>query len=254
VASPQTRDATSLVGTARRITVLTGAGVSTDSGIPDYRGRNGLWTRDPGAQRYVDFGRYRDDSALRRESWQRRVAHPALSAEPNAAHLALASLYRDGRLHTLLTQNVDDLHQKSGVPDTLVIQLHGTMHRTECLGCAERRPMAEALDRVRGGEPDPCCRTCGGILKSATVFFGQPLDAALLARAAESACDCDLFMAVGTSLQVQPVASLVGMAAREGVPVVIVNDAPTPYDEIAAAVVREPIGLALPRLVNSRHS
>ena len=234
---------------ARRITVLTGAGVSTDSGIPDYRGPDGLWTRDPDAARFVDFDRYRRDPVLRRESWQRRIAHPALHARPNAAHHALTMLYRQGRMRALLTQNIDDLHQKAGVPDAAVLQLHGAMRDTECLDCGARRPMAAAVARVRAGDADPRCLVCGGILKSATVFFGQPLDAALLGRAIEAACDCDLFLAVGSSLQVQPVASLVGMAAREGIPVVIVNRTPTPYDHLAASVVRASIGEALPALL-----
>lgn len=245
----QARDARALLVPARRITVLTGAGVSTDSGIPDYRGPNGLWTRNPDAARFVDFDRYRRDPQLRRESWQRRIAHPARNAQPNAAHHALAELHHSGRLRTLLTQNIDDLHQKAGVPDSAVVQLHGAMRDTECLDCADRRPMDEAVARVLAGEADPRCLRCGGILKSATVFFGQPLDAGLLGRAVEAACDCDLFLAVGTSLQVQPVASLVAMAAREGIPVVILNRTPTPYDGVAASVVRASISEALPRLL-----
>jgi NAD-dependent deacetylase len=244
-----TADARALLVPARRITVLTGAGVSTDSGIPDYRGPNGVWTREPGAQRYVDLDLYRHDEVLRRESWRRRAAHPAFTAVPNAAHRALASLHHQGRLRALLTQNVDGLHQRAGVPDDHVVQLHGSIGQTECLGCGERRPMAESLARVHAGEDDPRCVRCGGILKSATVFFGQPLDTQILRRAVEAACDCDLFLAVGTSLSVQPVASLVGMAAREGIPVVIVNNTATPYDEVAAALVRDPIGETLPRLL-----
>jgi NAD-dependent deacetylase len=244
-----TADARALLVPARRITVLTGAGVSTDSGIPDYRGPNGLWTREPGAQRFVDLDLYRHDEALRRESWRRRAVHPAFTAVPNAAHRALASLHQQGRLRALLTQNVDGLHQRAGVPDDHVVQLHGSIGQTECLGCGERRPMADALARVRAGDDDPRCARCGGILKSATVFFGQPLDMQILGRAVEAACDCDLFLAVGTSLSVQPVASLVGMAARDGIPVVIVNNTATPYDGVAAALVRDPIGETLPRLL-----
>jgi NAD-dependent deacetylase len=242
--------ANDLVAAARRITVLTGAGVSTDSGIPDFRGPDGLWTRNPDAQRYVDFDRYRGDPDVRRESWRRRAAHPALNAEPNAAHRALAGLHEQGRLRGLLTQNIDGLHQRAGVPE--VIELHGSIRDTECLDCGERRPMSEALARVHAGEADPACSTCGGMLKSGTVFFGQPLDPDVLGRAVEAARDCDLFLAVGTSLSVQPVASLTALAARHRVPVVIVNASPTPYDDIAAAVVREPIGDVLPRLLAKR--
>jgi NAD-dependent deacetylase len=238
-----------LVVAARRITVLTGAGVSTDSGIPDFRGPNGLWTRDPDAQRYVDLDRYRSDPDVRRESWRRRAAHPALGAEPNAAHRAIAALREQGRLRALLTQNIDGLHQRAGVPD--VLELHGSIRETECLGCGARGPMREALTRVRAGEADPDCRRCGGVLKSGTVFFGQALDTAVLERAVAATRDCDLFLTVGTSLSVQPVASLTGLAAAREVPVVIVNASPTPYDDLAAAVVREPIGEVLPRLLTA---
>lgn len=241
-----------LVAQARRITVLTGAGVSTDSGIPDFRGPDGLWTRNPDAQRYVDFHRYRTDPDVRRESWRRRAAHPALSAEPNAAHRALAGLHEQGRLRGLLTQNIDGLHQRAGVPDDMVVEVHGSIRDTECLGCGERRPMGEALARVHGGETDPPCETCGGLLKSGTVFFGQPLNPDVLGRAVAATRDCDLFLAVGTSLSVQPVASLPGLAAGQGIPVVIVNASPTPYDDIAAAVVRDPIGEVLPQLLANR--
>jgi len=246
--------ATNLLATARRVTVLTGAGVSTDSGIPDFRGPNGVWTRNPDAQRYVDFDLYRRDAEVRQESWRRRAAHPALSAEPNAAHHAIAGLYEQGRLRALLTQNIDGLHQRAGVPDGLVVEVHGSIGDTECLGCGERRPMGEALARVHAGEVDPDCDACGGLLKSGTVFFGQPLDATVFGRAVEAARDCDLFLAVGTSLAVQPVASLTGLAAATGAPVVIVNASPTPYDDVAAAVVREPIGDVLPKLLASPFS
>ena len=241
--------ATALLANAGRVTVLTGAGVSTDSGIPDFRGPDGLWTRNPDAQRYVDFDLYRRDADVRRESWRRRAAHPALIASPNAAHRAVAGLYEQGRLRALLTQNIDGLHQRAGVPDERVVEVHGSIRDTECLDCGERRPMSEALARVHAGEADPECSDCGGMLKSGTVFFGQPLDATVLRRAVDAARDCDLFLAVGTSLSVQPVASLTGLAASHGAPVVIVNASPTPYDELAAAVIREPIGTVLPQLL-----
>ena len=238
-----------LLARAQRMTVLTGAGVSTDSGIPDFRGPDGLWTRNPDAQRYVDFDLYRRDPDVRRESWRRRAAHPALTAEPNAAHRALAGLHEQGRLRALLTQNIDGLHQRAGLPDEAVVEVHGSIRDSECLGCGERRPMSEALSRVHAGEVDPDCRSCGGLLKSGTVFFGQPLNPEVLGRAVDASRDCDLFLAVGTSLSVQPVASLTRLAATRGVPVIIVNASPTPYDEVAAAVVREPIGEVLPQLL-----
>jgi NAD-dependent deacetylase len=238
-----------LAGAARRLCVLTGAGISTDSGIPDFRGPSGVWTRDPSGPRYLDFRAYMNDPDVRAESWRRRALHPAFAAEPNAAHRALAQLHALGRLPVVLTQNIDGLHQRGGVPRESVIELHGTLYETECLGCPDRRPMDEALARVRGGETDPPCRQCGGVLKSATVFFGQPLDPVALKRAALAVRDCDLFLAIGTTLAVQPVAGLVPMAHRAGIPVVIINAQPTPYDDLAQAVVREPIGQALPALV-----
>jgi NAD-dependent deacetylase len=241
-----------LLDDAERVTVLTGAGVSTDSGIPDYRGANGLWRTNPEAVRLVDFHAYRSDAALRIESWRRRAQHPAWTARPNAAHEALASLHDQGRLRSLLTQNVDGLHQQAGVPAEVVVELHGTIRDTECLQCSDRRPMRDALERVRAGETDPVCRTCGGILKSATVFFGQPLDAGLLARAVTAVADCDVFLVLGSSLTVQPVAGLVLVAVRGGVPVVIVNADPTPYDQIATHVIRAPIGAVLPELLRCR--
>jgi NAD-dependent deacetylase len=198
------QDVAALVGAARRITVLTGAGVSTESGIPDFRGPNGLWTTQPESRRLFSLAAYRDDPALRVESWRRRAEHPAWRAKPNAAHRALAELQRQGRLRALLTQNIDGLHQAAGTDPALVVELHGTLTRTVCLTCGALGDMADALRRVRAGEPDPPCLVCGGVLKSATISFGQPLDPDVLRRAREAAVDCDLMLAAGTSLAVQP--------------------------------------------------
>lgn len=242
------RRAVELVDSAQRICVLTGAGISTDSGIPDFRGPDGIWTRDPGAARSVDLAAYRGDRQLRIQSWQRRVAHPALRAQPNDAHRALVGMHRQGRLPLLLTQNIDGLHQRAGFPVDAVIELHGTMHSTDCLGCGQRRPMGEAIARVLAGDPDPACADCGGVLKSATVFFGQPLDQADFARAVQATRSCDLFIAIGTSLLVHPVAGLVSTARDADIPIVIVNAQPTPYDPIAAVVVDAPIAIAVPAL------
>jgi NAD-dependent deacetylase len=233
---------------ARRITVLSGAGISTDSGIPDFRGPNGLWTRDPSAEKMSTFADYRDDPAVRRRSWQARLAHPAWTAEPNAAHQALVTLERAGRLVTLVTQNIDGLHQRAG--SRSVLEIHGTMHETECLSCDDRRPMREALDRVAAGSPDPECLVCGGILKSATISFGQPLDVDVLTAARDAVLASDLMLAVGSSLSVQPAAGLVGLAAQAGATVVICNASETPYDGLAAIVLRGPLGEVLPALVS----
>lgn len=233
---------------ARRVTVLTGAGISTDSGIPDFRGPQGVWTLDPDAERLATLSAYLADPDVRRRAWLvRRDTAP--DARPNAGHAALVDLERQGRLRALLTQNVDGLHQAAGSSPRLVLELHGTVHEVECLGCGARTTMAEALARVAAGEPDPGCRGCGGILKSATVSFGQALDPAVLAAAAEAAGDCDVFLAVGTSLTVHPAAGLTDRAAAAGARVVVVNAEPTPYDELADLVVREPIGTSLPRLL-----
>jgi NAD-dependent protein deacetylase/lipoamidase len=241
-------DGVAVMSEAKRIVVLSGAGVSTESGIPDFRGPNGLWTRDPSAERMSSFADYRDDPEVRRRSWQSRLAHPAWTAEPNAAHQALVSLERSGRLVALVTQNIDGLHQRAG--SASVLELHGTMHETVCLTCADRRPMRAALDRVAAGEEDPPCEVCGGILKSATISFGQPLDTDVLMAARDAVLSCDLMLAVGSSLSVQPAAGLVGLAAQAGATVLICNASETPYDGLAAVVLRGSLGEVLPALVS----
>ena len=241
--------AADLLARARWVTVLSGAGVSTDSGIPDFRGPQGVWTKNPAAERLATFQAYRDDPEVRRESWRQRAAHPVWSARPGPAHTALVDLERSGRLRALLTQNIDELHQAAGSSPDLVVELHGTMHHTECLACGARAPMTEALERVAAGEEDPPCPRCGGVLKSATISFGQNLDAGVLARARQAAVDTDVLLAVGTSLGVHPAAGLVDLAAMAGAAVVIVNAEPTPYDDVAAVVLRGGVGEILPRLV-----
>lgn len=241
-------DGLAVVAGAERITVLSGAGISTDSGIPDFRGPNGLWTRNPNAERLFDFSAYREDPEVRRVSWRTRLTHPVWEAEPNDAHRALVKLERAGRLVSVVTQNIDGLHQRAG--STAVLELHGTMHETVCLQCNEYRPMSEALERVAAGNPDPTCRVCGGVLKSATISFGQPLDTRVLTAAREAVLSSDLLLAVGSSLSVQPAAGLVGLAAKAGATVVICNASETPYDALASVVLRDPIGQVLPALVS----
>jgi NAD-dependent deacetylase len=236
---------------ARRVTVLTGAGISTDSGIPDFRGPQGVWTRDPEAEKLSTLQYYVADPEIRRRAWQERLRHPAWTARPNAAHAALVDLERQGRLRALLTQNIDGLHQAAGSSPDLVLELHGTVHEVACLSCGDRTTMRSALDRVEAGEPDPSCLECGGILKSATISFGQALDPTVIGAAADAAADCDVFLAVGTSLTVYPAAGLTDLAAGAGARIVVVNAEPTLYDDLADLVVREPIGVALPRLVAS---
>jgi NAD-dependent deacetylase len=238
-----------LLRDATAITVLTGAGISTDSGIPDYRGPNGIWTRNPEAARMSTLQDYVADPAVRQRAWQSRKAHPAWQAEPNDAHRALADLEKSGRLLALLTQNIDELHQRAGSSRDKVVELHGTIWWAECLTCGVRTPMADELARVSDDEPDPACTLCGGILKSATISFGQPLDSRVLERAWRASRDCDLFLAVGTSLTVHPAAGLCEVAVDAGATLVVINAEPTPYDDLARAVLREPIGEILPALV-----
>ncbi|MEU6929581.1 Sir2 family NAD-dependent protein deacetylase [Streptomyces sp. NPDC046385] len=231
------------------VAILSGAGISTDSGIPDYRGPDGLWRRDPEAERLVTYGPYMADPEIRRRSWRMRLDGPVLRAEPNVAHHAIAAFEKSGHALRVVTQNVDGLHQAAGVPERKVLELHGSARSVVCTACHARSSMAEALERVRGGEDDPACLVCGGILKSATVMFGQRLDPKVLGDAMSVAKAAEVFLAVGTSLQVQPAASLAGIAAEHGARLIIVNAEPTPYDPLADEVVREPIGTALPALL-----
>lgn len=231
------------------VALLSGAGVSTDSGIPDYRGPNGLWRRDPEAEKLVTYEYYMGDPDIRRRSWQMRRKNRALAAEPNAAHRAVAELERSGVPVRVITQNVDGLHQLAGMSARKVLELHGTVRGVVCTDCRARSPMEDALARVEAGEEDPPCLVCGGILKSATVMFGERLDPVVLGDALAISKACTVFIAVGTSLQVQPAAGLAGVAADHGARLVIVNAEPTPYDEIADEIIREPIGTALPALL-----
>jgi NAD-dependent deacetylase len=238
-----------LIAEAERIVALTGAGISTESGIPDFRGPQGVWTRNPSAQKLVTIQSYLASAEVRRAAWQERLRHPAWQARPNAAHRALVELERTGKLAALITQNIDELHQQAGSSADIVVELHGTIHQTVCLQCSDRRPMRETLARVESGEMDPPCRLCGGILKSATISFGQALDPQVLARAQSAAESCDLLLAAGTSLSVHPAAGLVGIAADAGAKVIICNAEPTPYDHLAAEVLRGPLGTVLPSLL-----
>ena len=237
------------VQAARRITVLTGAGISTESGIPDFRGPQGVWTKDPSAARLFTLQNYVADRDVRLRAWRGRRDHPAWAAEPNDGHRALVVLERAGRLRAVVTQNIDGLHLRAGHDPGRVIEIHGTLFDVECLGCGRVTTMRENLDRVAAGEPDPACLVCGGIQKAATISFGQALKPDVLDAAWQAARDCDLLLAVGTTLQVQPAAGLAEVAVRAGARLVVVNRDPTPYDGLAAATLRDPIGEVLPRLV-----
>jgi NAD-dependent deacetylase len=236
------------VSTSTRVVGLTGAGISTESGIPDFRGPQGLWTKDPAAEKLSNIHFYMSDPGVRRLAWKSRLDHPAWQAKPNGGHRAFVDLERRGSLHALITQNIDGLHQRAGNSRDKVIEVHGTVHEVMCMSCDWRGPMQSALDRVRGGEDDPPCRRCGGILKSATISFGQTLDAGTIGRAMRASSEADLLLAVGTSLQVYPVAGVVPAAKAAGARVVIINAEPTPLDEMADAVLRGSIGEILPAI------
>ena len=239
----------SWVDRAASIVMLTGAGISTESGIPDFRGPQGVWTKNPRAEKLSDIRYYMNDPEVRKESWQGRLEHPAWNAKPNAGHRALAALEQRGKLHALITQNIDGLHQMAGNSPDIVIEVHGTVREVMCMACGMTAPMQKALDRVRAGEDDPPCRDCGGILKSATISFGQALVPDVINRAMEAAAQADLFFAIGTSLQVYPIAGAVQAAQSGGSKIVILNAEETPFDGIADFVSREPIGTILPQLV-----
>jgi NAD-dependent deacetylase len=239
---------------ARKVVALTGAGISTDSGIPDFRGPQGLWTKNPLAEKMSDIRYYLADPEVRKLSWQNRLSSPAWSAKPNAGHLALMALEKQGKLHALITQNIDELHQIAGNAPEKVIEVHGTMRKFMCWGCGMRGPMQRVLDRVRAGEQDPACRDCGGVLKSDTISFGQQLVPEVIDRAMEAAAAADLFLAVGSTLQVYPVAGAVEIAHRAGAKIVIVNAQPTPFDGIAHAVLRGSISEVLPAITSGRGS
>jgi NAD-dependent deacetylase len=241
----------SWVERAARVVVLTGAGISTDSGIPDFRGPRGVWTRNPEAEKLATLQNYVADPEVRRRAWRSRLESPAWQARPNAGHHALVALERRGHLDTLITQNVDGLHQMAGSSPERVIEIHGTMREVVCLSCGERTAMERVLDRVRAGEEDPACRPCGGILKSATISFGQALIQADLARASQAARRCDLMLAVGTKLSVWPIAGVVPAAKDAGARVVIINAEATEMDEMAHAVLRGSISVLLPQVAGS---
>lgn len=238
----------SWIDSAERVVALTGAGISTDSGIPDFRGPQGTWTKNPMAEKLSDISYYMADPEVRKASWRARLDHPTWRAQPNRGHAALVELERRGKLHAVITQNIDELHQLAGTSPERVIEVHGTVRRVMCMECGMRAPMQKALDRVRAGEDDPPCRQCGGILKSDTISFGQALIPDVIDRAMTVAGEADLLLAIGSTLQVYPVAGAVPIAKQAGARLVIVNAQPTPFDDLADAVLRAPIGEVLPEL------
>lgn len=239
----------SWIDAAERVVVLTGAGISTDSGIPDFRGPQGVWTKNPEAEKMATLQNYMAEPEVRKRSWRTRLEMGAADLAPNAGHHALVELERRGKLHTLITQNVDGLHRKAGTSRERLVEIHGTLLDVVCMECGERAPMERALDRVRAGEADPDCRSCGGILKSATISFGQNLVQEDLRRSELAAQQCDLLLTVGTSLAVYPIANVVPVARQSGARVVILNGQPTEMDDLAHAVIQGSISELLPRFV-----
>lgn len=239
-----------MVAEASRIVILTGAGISTDSGIPDFRGPQGVWTKNPAAEKMATLQNYLAEADVRRASWASRAFSPIWDAQPNDGHRALVRLEERGSLHTLVTQNVDGLHQSAGSDPSRIVEIHGTSRFAICWTCRLRSPMQVFLERVRAGEEDPGCEVCGGIVKSDTISFGQNLVPEDLDRAMDAARGCDLLLAVGTSLAVYPIAGMVPLAVRAQSPVVIVNGQATEMDHLATAVLRGAISDLLPRLVD----
>ena len=238
------------IADAQCITVFTGAGISTDSGIPDFRGPNGLWTKNPAAEKASTLQNYLANPDVRRFAWQNRLHSPAWDAVPNSGHLAIYELERQGRLRAVVTQNIDELHQRAGHLPANVIEVHGTMRRSRCWSCDDRRPMQETLERVRAGEEDPHCLVCGvGILKSDTVSFGQSLVPEVIDAAMRAADECDLLLAAGSTLSVFPAANVVPRARSGGARVVIVNGETTAMDRFADSVLIGSLGELLPTLI-----
>ena len=248
----QVRSAADALRAAQRVVVLTGAGISTDSGIPDFRGPKGLWTRNPAAEKASHISNYLADPDVRKAAWLNRLDTPVWTAEPNVGHESVYELERTGRLHAVITQNVDGLHHAAGHDPENVIEVHGTVRYTRCWDCGDRRPMRETLDRVRAGEADPPCLVCGGIVKSDTISFGQSLVPEVIDRALRVSEECDVMLAVGSTLSVYPVANCVPTAKRAGATVIIVNGQSTEMDRLADHLLVGQIADLLPALVGRR--
>jgi NAD-dependent deacetylase len=230
---------------ARRILVFTGAGISTESGIPDFRGPNGVWkTTDP--QRYT-IQSYVSDRGVRVERWRARLEGRFSDAQPNAAHVAVTRLQRAGLAPVVVTQNIDGLHQRAGTVN--VIELHGTSSEAMCLECGRRMPIEVALDRVREGDEDPHCELCGGLLKTATISFGQAMVVADMERAIEEARLCDVCLTIGSTLSVWPAASVPVEAVRNGGRLVIINEGVTDLDGMASLILAGRAGTVVTELV-----
>lgn len=231
-----------MLAESRRVLVFTGAGVSTESGIPDFRSPGGIWTK----YQPIDFREFMSSEEARRETWRRKIAvDEAVSrAEPNRGHRAIAHLVTQGKVSSVITQNIDGLHQRSGVPDQQVIELHGNGTYAACLDCSKRYELAEIIAAFMVNEEPPIC-TCGGFIKSATISFGQPMPVEAMRCAQMESKSCDLFLAIGSSLVVYPAAGFPAVAKQNGARLVILNREPTDLDYLADLVLNLEIGPAL---------
>lgn len=243
-------EAVRLIRDASKVVALTGAGISTESGIPDFRGPQGVWTKNPEAEKRATLQHYIASREARVASWKSRIESPMWTVQPNAGHRALVDLHRKGKLDLLVTQNVDGLHQRAGFPPARLVEIHGTVHEFQCLSCPDRGPIERVLERVRAGDEDPHCRSCGGILKSATISFGQALVPDDLERAQMAAATCDLILGIGSTLAVYPAASMVPIALRAGAKLIIMNAQETDFDPYASLVLRGQLGTVLPKVVD----
>ncbi len=242
-------EARALLRDAARVAVLTGAGISTASGIGDFRGPQGRWTLDPDAERVSTLSWYLQDPGVRAKAWRFRAESPVYDAHPNHAHRALVSLEQGARLTGLITQNTDGLHQLAGSNPELVIELHGNSRTWRCESCRATGAMTEMVRRVRAGENDPRCPYDSGIVRATTILFEENLDPATIDAAVAAVDEADVLWVIGTSLTVHPAAGLVPYACRRGIPVVIVNAEPTDYDRVAHSVHRGSIVEVVPALL-----
>lgn len=240
-------EAIELIAKSKCVVGFTGAGISTESGIPDFRSPNGIWANN----RIIEYGEFISSRAGRIEYWRQKVAMwPEMrDAKPNAGHLAFVELERRGRLGALITQNIDGLHQRAGNSSEIVIELHGTTAEAECLSCHLRISMDDAVGRVTAGDSAPECESCGGLIKPATISFGQAMPAREMDLAVKACRECEVLIAAGSSLVVYPAAALPELAKQSGAALIIVNRTPTPLDGIADLVINEEIGKTLPRLI-----
>lgn len=232
-----------LVQSSRRCVLFSGAGISTDCGVPDFRSPNGLWTQF----RPILFADFLKSPEIRLEAWRRYfIIHAAFShAAPGPAHRAVADLVRRGRVHTIITQNIDDLHQRAGVDAGRIIEVHGNGTFAKCLGCGKRHELDWVREEIARNAAVPGCVECGGLVKSATISFGQPMPDAEMAAARAASLDCDLFLAVGSSLQVYPAAGLPIIAKHNRARLVIINREPTPLDSFSDLAIHAELGDAL---------